>query len=47
MVIEGSQQLALAVKLANEGYKVLVRDNQAVIDKVKNLYGPLFEFEVV
>ena len=46
-IIDESQQLALAVKLANEGYKVLVLDNQSVIDKVKNLYDSLFEFEVV
>jgi len=46
-IIEESQQLALAVKLANEGYKVLVRDKQVVIDKVKKLHGSLFEYEVV
>jgi len=46
-IIKESQQLALAVKLANEGYKVLVIDKQVVIEKVKKLHGSLFEYKVV
>ena len=46
-IIQESHQLALAVKLAKEGYQVLVRDKQVVIDQVKKLHGSLFEYEAI
>jgi len=42
-----SQQLALAVRLATAGRKVLVRDAAEVIKKVKVLYGDLMQYEVI
>lgn len=45
--IEESQQLALAVKLAQAGRKVLVRDRKEVLDQVEELYPGLFIFQTV
>lgn len=45
--IEESQQLLLAVMLANSGKKVLIKDNATVINQVKELYPNLFSFEEV
>ena len=47
IIIEGSQQLALAVKLAKAGYKILIKDVQDVIDQVKKIHGNLFEYQPV
>lgn len=44
-ILEESQQLALAVKLAQAGRKVLVREQPAVIEELKALYGALFQYE--
>lgn len=46
VLIEESQQLALAVALAKQGRKVLVKDKQAVIEQVKELHGTLLNYEV-
>jgi UDPglucose 6-dehydrogenase len=46
-ILEESQQLALAVRLAEVGRKVLVRDHLAVIAQLKADYGDLFEYETV
>lgn len=43
--IEESQQLLLAAKLAQAGRKVLIKDNDVVIERVKELYPNLFLFE--
>ncbi|OWY19291.1 UDP-glucose/GDP-mannose dehydrogenase family protein [Sphingobacteriales bacterium UPWRP_1] len=45
VILEESQQLALAVQLAKAGRKVLVKDVPAVIEQVKALYGNLFLYE--
>lgn len=45
--IEESQQLLLAVKLAEAGRKVLIKDNATVIKQVKELYPNLFDYEEV
>jgi UDPglucose 6-dehydrogenase len=45
-IIEESQQLALAVKIAQEGYEVIIIETQPVVDQVKELYGDLFKYEV-
>jgi len=46
-ILEDSQQLALAVKLAKAGHKVYIKDSLAVIDKVKEMYPSLFEFQPI
>ena len=40
-----SQQLAFAVGIANEGFKVKVRERKEVVDQLKQKYGNLFEYE--
>jgi hypothetical protein len=40
-----SQQLALALKLAQNGVKVKIRERYSVIDQLKNEYGDIFEYE--
>ena len=45
VILEESQQLALAVKLARAGRKVLVKDHPAVIRELKSQYGTLFQYE--
>ena len=42
--IENSQQLALAVKLAKAGRRVIINDRPEVVEKVKELYPGLFDF---
>lgn len=46
-ILEESQQLALAVALAQSGRKVLIRDNQAVLDELERDYPGLFELELL
>lgn len=46
-ILEESQQLALALRLAHAGRKVLVRDNLPVIQALKVLYGDLFAYESI
>lgn len=41
-IIEESQQLALAVELAEDGYKIRIAGHVAAIKQVKKLYGKLF-----
>jgi nucleotide sugar dehydrogenase len=43
--IEESQQLALAVRLAQAGRQVIIKDRKEVIEQVKALYPGLFTFE--
>ncbi len=45
VIIEESQQLAYAVQLAKNGYKVVVKDHPEVIRQVKELYDDLFEYQ--
>lgn len=45
VILEESQQLALAVELAKQGRKVIVQDHPEVIRQVKALYGDLFIYE--
>lgn len=47
VMLDESQQLALAVKLAKAGRKVLLRDQQVVLDEVQKLHGNIFEYEAV
>ncbi len=44
VIIEESQQLALAVKLAKAGRKVIVNDREEVKEEVEKKYPGLFEF---
>ncbi|HXH19649.1 MAG TPA: nucleotide sugar dehydrogenase [Chitinophagales bacterium] len=45
VILEESQQLALAVKLAHAGKKVRIRERKPVIKEVKKIYGDLFLYE--
>lgn len=47
VLIEESQQLALAAALAQAGRKVLVKDKKAVIEQVEKLYTGLFDYLMV
>ncbi|MCX6198259.1 MAG: nucleotide sugar dehydrogenase [Bacteroidetes bacterium] len=42
--IDESQKLLLAIKLANAGRQVVIRDSKKVIDEVRGLYPDLFIF---
>jgi len=46
VIIEESQQLLYAVKLAKLGYKITIREHPEVIRQVKELYGDLFIYEI-
>ena len=46
VLIEESQQLALALKLALYGRKVLIRDKKEVIDQILELYPNVFKTEI-
>lgn len=45
LILEESQQLALAVKLAQAGKRVRIRERKPVIREVKKIYGDLFQYE--
>ncbi|MBE15874.1 MAG: hypothetical protein CL867_06460 [Cytophagaceae bacterium] len=44
-IIEESQKLALATRVAQAGYDVILRDNKEVLSQIKALYGSLFTYE--
>lgn len=44
MLVE-SQQLLFAKELAEKGYTVILREREAVIERVKEMYGELFRYE--
>lgn len=46
IILEESQQLALALRLAKAGRKVLVKGPSVVIDDLKEWYGELFFYEL-
>ena len=46
-ILEESQQLALAVKLAKAGRKVLIREKQKIVDDLKKEFGHLFAYEIM
>lgn len=46
-IIEESQRLELAVDLAKEGYRVLLKDRAAVIDQIRAIHQDLFTYEVL
>jgi len=45
-LIEESHKLKVAKIIANKGYKVIIKDNIKVINKVKEEYGNLFNYSV-
>ena len=45
-MIEESQQLAYAVRVARGGAHVTIKERQEVVDQVKELYGELFTYEI-
>ena len=44
IILEESQQLKVAVRLAENGYKVKINESPEVIRQVKDLYGDMFEY---
>jgi UDP-glucose 6-dehydrogenase len=44
-ILEESQQLALALRLAQSGRKVIIRDSRGVREKLEQTYPGLFQFE--
>lgn len=44
MLVE-SQQLKLAISLSNNGYIVVIRERDSVIEELKNIYGDKFIYE--
>ena len=44
-IIEESQKLALAVELVNEGYRIVIQDDEEVVKQIKLMYGKLFEYK--
>jgi UDP-glucose 6-dehydrogenase len=46
-IIEESQKLELAVLLAKEGKKVLIKDNKDVLEQIKKVHGNLFYYETL
>jgi len=45
VILEESQQLEYAKKLAHNGIKVTISDSPAVVEKLKETYGDLFSYE--
>jgi hypothetical protein len=45
IIIEESQQLLFAARIAQAGYQVIIREHPDVITQVKQLYGDLFSYE--
>lgn len=46
VILEESQQLALAVRLAQAGRRVRIREHADVIAQVRTLHGDLFHYEI-
>ena len=46
-IIEESQQLAFAARLAKLGYEVVIIDQASTIEQVKKLYGNLFTYDEI
>lgn len=46
MILEESQPLAFAERLARAGRKVVIRETEPVIDELRMLYGNLFEYGI-
>lgn len=47
VILDESQKLELAVKLAKAGKKVLVADNHVVVESLKAIYGDLFSYQTL
>ena len=45
VIIEESQQLLFAVRLAKQGYKITIREHPEVIKQIKESYDKLFKYE--
>jgi len=44
-ILEESQQLAYALRLAESGYKVIIKESEEVIQQLEENFGDLFEYE--
>ena len=44
-ILEESQQLLYAIKLAEKGFKVTIKDNETVIHMLSEKYGSMFDYE--
>jgi len=47
VILEESQPLLLAKKLAENGFDILIKDSQDVIEQLKQNYGNLFKLQVI
>lgn len=45
--IEQSQKLKVAELIANKNKKVVIRDNNQIINLIKNKYGNIFQYEII
>ncbi|MDH3377067.1 MAG: nucleotide sugar dehydrogenase [Gammaproteobacteria bacterium] len=45
-ILDDSQQLLFAVKIAQRGYKVKIRSTKQLVDKISRLYGDMFDFDI-
>ena len=45
-IIEESQRLAVAVRVARAGKRVRIKDREGIVELVRRQYGSLFEYEV-
>ena len=46
-IIEESQKLAVAVRIAKGGYAVTLKDSQEVLSQIKEIHGSLFSYITV
>jgi len=46
-IIEESQKLEVAARVARQGKKVVIADSEAVVNEVKKKFGSLFEYELL
>ena len=45
-ILEESQQLAFALRLAQGGYSVKIVERKVVIDQLEDNFGDLFEYQI-
>jgi len=45
VIIDESQQLLFAVKIAKAGYAVIIKECKEIIDQIEDIYGGLFKYE--
>jgi nucleotide sugar dehydrogenase len=46
-IIEESQKLAVAAKLADTGKRICIADTEAIINEVQRVFGTAFEYQII